>query len=559
MVHVRDAKRKLGLRRLILQIHDLSFPARADEDTGRGSPYSYGAQDFLKFAQRLGFDGIQFGPQGQTSRGNPCPYDGRLFPFDILSISVGRLSCDPVWESLLAKDSVQRAIASRPDRSDRTHHKFAWDAVSTLIDEVFCEFRKRNDSQDAMHRAFDEFVETNAVWLERDEIPGRSSRHAFAQFVLDQQRRQLRQSFPELRFYGDLQIGMGPEDARQFSKLFLDDYAMGAPPSRTNPDGQPWGYAVFHPDRLKDGSALEFFQQRVTRMLNGFDGIRVDHPHGLVCPWVYLRDQESQTKAVQAGARLYESPDLAEHPHLAKFSIARPEQLNPNVPRYEENRCRDFDDDQVAQYSCLIDIVLKCVREAGGDLTSDVACEVLSTQPYPLRQVMERHGLGRFRVVQKARLDEPNDVYRIENAQPADWIMLGNHDTPPIWKLASEWCSDARGIEWAEYLSDRLKIAQARRRDFISRASSDPSELIHALFAAMLASTASHVSMFFVDLLGITDAYNRPGVVSDANWNIRVPSDFEAMYESRLRAGKALDIEKSLQMAIEARNTNDAR
>ena len=62
------ALRALGIERLVLAIHDVSFPSAAAEDVGRGSPYSSGGRAFLDFAASLGFDGIQLGPQGQTSR-----------------------------------------------------------------------------------------------------------------------------------------------------------------------------------------------------------------------------------------------------------------------------------------------------------------------------------------------------------------------------------------------------------------------------------------------------------------------------------------------------------
>ena len=59
MTFAAEAKRQLGIKRFVVTIHDTSFPARPDEDTGRGSPYSQGAADFLRFIQKLGFDGIQ--------------------------------------------------------------------------------------------------------------------------------------------------------------------------------------------------------------------------------------------------------------------------------------------------------------------------------------------------------------------------------------------------------------------------------------------------------------------------------------------------------------------
>lgn len=555
MSFATEAKRKLGISRLVLQIHDTSFPARADEDTGRGSPYSEGAADFLRFVQKLGFDGIQFGPQGQTDRGNPCPYDGRLFPHDFLSVALKPLAEDDYWGGILSQRTLQQILGGRPLGTGRSHHRFAWDEVSAALFEAVACFRARGDADAPLDRDFRTFVADNEDWLPRDFGGGVSIGEAFPQFVLHCQRQVLRKRFPDLRFYGDFQIGINPVDAQQFAHLFHPDYAVGAPPSRTNPEGQPWGYAVLHPDRIADGSAQQFLKRRVERLLSGLDGIRIDHPHGLVCPWVYRRDQHPASEAVRAGARLYESPADAGHPELAAFAIARPDQINPSVSTYDSNHVSDLDDEQVDRYSMLIDVVLDCVRAAGGDLSSDVACEVLSTLPYPLQRVMERHGLGRFRVIQKAALDKPDDGYRIEHAEPGDWIMLGNHDTPPIWLLARGWCGGNHGRDWAEYLADQLAVPAADRADFLARTSTEPGELVHALFAAMLASRAAHVSVFFPDLLGLTAFYNRPGVINETNWTLRVPPTFEADYAATCQQNAALDLTRCFTLALQAART----
>src|SRR5262245_17302955 len=70
---------RLGVRRMLLAIHDASFPSDIDEDTGRGSPATRAAVRLFEFARALGFTGIQLGPQGQTSRDNPSPYDATMF------------------------------------------------------------------------------------------------------------------------------------------------------------------------------------------------------------------------------------------------------------------------------------------------------------------------------------------------------------------------------------------------------------------------------------------------------------------------------------------------
>jgi 4-alpha-glucanotransferase len=161
-------------------------------------------------------------------------------------------------------------------------------------------------------------------------------------------------------------------------------------------------------------------------------------------------------------------------------------------------------------------------------------------------RVMQRHGLGRFRVVQKLSLTDAADVYRIENAAPEDWIMLGTHDTHSIWKLADEWCQSEIGAAWAKYLSDRLgpNIATFGTKEELS---AQPGKLVNACFAAMLASEAKHVAVFFPDLFGLRDRYNEPGLISAANWSLRLPADFEQFYDRQLASGDALDVRKCLE------------
>lgn len=554
MSSLSKAADKLSIKRLVLQIHDPAFPSKDDEDTGRGSPYSEGAADFIRFAQQLGFNGLQFGPQGQTARSAPCPYDGRLFPHDFRSVALKTLVEDSYWRGILSQDTLDHVVQGRPPGTHRTHHEYAWDEVSAAMDEAYACYRARGEANSSIDADFADFCQNNKSWLPGDGNGNVNEKASFPQFVLDHQRKVLRAAFPELSLYGDLQIGMARDDAQEFASLFHPDYLMGAPPSRTNPEGQPWGYAVFHPEQIAMGHAQAFLKRRVQRMLSGFDGIRIDHPHGMVCPWVYRRNVSPPHVAVRSGSRLHESPNVPAHPELAEFAITTPDQINESVEPYGEAWVQDLTDDQVKRYSVLMDVVLDCVREAGGDMTSDVACEVLSTLPYPLGRVMERNNLGRFRVVQKAALDKPDDVYRIEQARPNDWIMMGNHDTPPIWMLARGWCDGRRGQDWGEYLADRLIIPEAERTEFVRRVASEPSELVHALFAAILSSRAQHVSIFFADLLGMTGFYNSPGVVNDTNWTLRVPPDFADQYEKKCREGQALDVDRCVQLAVQARN-----
>src|ERR1019366_2831884 len=91
---VAAALKSLGIERLVLGVHDASFPGLDGEDIGRGSPYAFGGRAFLRFAAELGFTCVQLGPQGRTSPINASPYDGTLFAKSPLSVALGPLAQD---------------------------------------------------------------------------------------------------------------------------------------------------------------------------------------------------------------------------------------------------------------------------------------------------------------------------------------------------------------------------------------------------------------------------------------------------------------------------------
>lgn len=575
---VEQALRALGKRNLLLSIQDASFPSAIGEETGRGTPYSRGGHDFLRFAKNLGFSGILFGPQGQTSDVNASPYDGTIFSKNVLSIALAPLA-EKAWAEILDRQTLQQLIAELPEScAHRVPYRHVFKAQRQALWRAFHNFSTLKPSSDLRTR-FDAFCAANRDWLERDagfeallsehiasaQQDDREARafYRFCQFVVHAQHDALRKLTGELglKLYGDLAIGISHQDRTVWESLFLRDYVMGAPPSRTNPEGQPWSYPVFDPeqygaphDAAAAGPVLAFMRARIAKLLAEFDGLRIDHPHGLICPWVYKAHQSDPLRAVQAGARLFSSPDLPEHPALARYAIAKPEQLNRDVPRYDDHWERALSDEQIARFSILFDVVVDCVRAQGRDV-ADILCEVLSTQPFPLRKVMARHHMGRFRVTQKANLRDPGDGYRSENAQPADWIMVGNHDTAPIWALIEKWRRAGTLFDRARYLAERLipDSESARRESFAQRLAADSGIFAQAQFADLFASPAENVLIFFADLLGVSATYNNPGSVSDDNWSLRVTPDYAEDYRRKLATNAALNLPLALAMAMRAR------
>lgn len=616
---VTEALAALDIRNLVLSIHDPSFPSLPDEDTGWGSPYSEGAARFLGFARELGFNGIQLGPQGQTTEFNASPYDATLFSRNLLNVALAPLEEPEPWGALLPRGRVAELAASRPrGTGPGARYRHAFRTQLQVLHEAWESFRRQREAPDApaalreLAARFTTFRQQHQAWLLRDglfdvlceekheldwrkwadsldgrlwsprleeeaevaarlvELQARYAealeRYAFFQFLVHAQHQSLRERVVggRLKLYGDLQIGFSPRDTWAWQGIFLRRYLMGAPPSRTNPDGQPWNYPVLDPEQFfepddagvaagqRAGPVLRFMNARMDKMLGEYDGLRLDHPHGLVCPWVYRSDVPDPLWAVQHGARLFSSPDLPDHPDLAQYALVHPEQLDRAVPRYADGEVKSLTPEQVRRFSVLFDTVVGAARRNGRDL-GDLLGEVLSTLPYPLERVLAQYGLGRFRVTQKADLNNPADVYRSENVAPEDWVMVGNHDTKSLWQLVGEWQWRGRLKAQADYLAWRLCPEEGEREGFARRLAEDPGLLAQAKLADLFASRARNVMVFFTDLLGMTETYNTPGTVDPRNWSLRVPEDWAREYRERLQGDAALNMPAALAMALRAR------
>src|SRR5215471_17191942 len=111
---IRSSLTRLGIERLVFAIHASMFPSAPEEDIGRGSPYPKGAYDLLGFLAALGFDGVQLGPQGDTSLVNPSPYDGAHFTKSPLSIALATLREDDDWAPVCEGLAAPAPSAHRP-------------------------------------------------------------------------------------------------------------------------------------------------------------------------------------------------------------------------------------------------------------------------------------------------------------------------------------------------------------------------------------------------------------------------------------------------------------
>ncbi len=586
----------LGIEHLSCAVHERALPPDERLDAGCGAPGGPAAADFAGFLAEQGFNVVQLGPPGEVSAHNVSPYDGTAFSRSRLQLSWSALEDGPLagldepdptdgraercdyprafatverrwaalharWEALdAARDP--RLAALTAGLADFRRREGSWlqtDALFTVLSrlhggEAPSRWREPGDAllfsprapEAARRRRLDALIATHAKALER---------FAREQYLLLAQHRRFvsRAHGLGLAVWADLQVGLSQADRWANEALMLQGYAMGAPPSRTNPEGQPWGYPVLDPGHAE---ADAFRAVQFSRLFRDYDGVRVDHPHGLVCPWAYQLGTDDPAQAVRDGARLFSVGSNPRHSKLAALDIARADQLDPREGPWADHFVTGLDEAQVERYARVFDALLDAARAAGHGTA--VACEVLSTMPFPLGAVLARHGLGRYRVTQKANVLAPDDVYLPANAVAQDWMMVGTHDTAPIWRTAAAWSEAVAGAR-LEHAVRCLAPDGVGREALARHFGQSRHHLAFAELTVLFTTRARHVLLWVFDLLGSEALYNRPGVMHPDNWTLRIPAAWRAEHEARAKTCGAFDPGAALALALLARPRDERR
>jgi 4-alpha-glucanotransferase len=198
---------------------------------------------------------------------------------------------------------------------------------------AFNEFKSREPS--IIHEEFQAFVEANDSWLDdfslyqalREAHTGvpwyrwprglrlRESSaldearlglkqevefHQFTQFIFDRQWRRLK-SFAndrEIAIMGDIPIYVALDSADVWanqSQFLLDDEGQpivqaGVPPDLFTADGQLWGNPVYDWERM-EADGFRWWEQRIRRVLDLTDIVRVDHFRGFAAGWRVPADE----------------------------------------------------------------------------------------------------------------------------------------------------------------------------------------------------------------------------------------------------------------------------
>lgn len=602
---IQEALNVLGKKNLALIMHGSSFPSAPGEDTGFGNANSTGAKSLIDMLSGI-FNMIQLGPAGKTKCSDSSPYTSTIFSNNPLYIDLKQLTTKEGW-NLLSEETFDEIVNNNPNKdAAKTAYSYICKAQDIALKEAYKNFKKIKSK--GIKEEFERYKRENSFWLENDalyealsieyqndywplwksetdknllnpktieekmEFGNRINEieskykdemefYSFCQFIAQSQIEATKEYalYKGIKMIADRQVAFSDRDCWAYQSLFLEGWLLGCPPDYFSADGQAWGFPVMDPEKLfnKDetlgegGKLLKALFKKMFKENPG--GVRIDHIVGLIDPWVYKAGKKPKVEA-KAG-RLYSSP---EHEELEKYAIPTLEDLNYDLSADKEQRVKSLNDEQIELYGKLIEkIVIAAAEEEGLDKDS-IVCEDLGTLTTPVAAVMEKYDLQGMRLTQFVVPEMEEHPYRGRNIVKRCWAMAGTHDNEPVSMWADKLINTHVGYLHAKNLVEDVYPEAENKDDMIVKLTQDTDFLTQTKLAELFASEAENIQIFFPDYFGIKDVYNRPGTSGDENWSLRLPNNFGEVFCDNLKANKALNLPKILQIAIESKGSGFA-
>ncbi len=556
-------------------VHNSTAPSAKGKNTGIGTLTSENVKaNFVPFIKMHGISAIQVEPDGL--RQDPSPYTGGTFAKNEFIIPLDSLTSEE-YGNILSKETYQKIVDNRPDKSrNKVDFAYVTRAYNEALTEAYENFKvnqpqglveefenfkaKKAESLevDKLYSVLSKIHENNYYknWPELDanlfspkkgdeelasarieelntEYKDEGEYFLFKQMLIAKSRENL-----PIKTIGDAAVAFSSSDVWGHKELFMDGWSLGCPPDYFSKEGQAWDFAVLDPEKMfnEDGTLGEsgkfLYAKYKTLFEDNPGGVRIDHIIGLIDPFVY-RDKPTS----ESSGRMYSAPD---NPELAKFHKKTTE-----------------------QYASILEkIVIPAAKSVG--LSSDfIICEDLGDFNLPTNNVMEALKLRGIAVTEFANPNDKKDMYRGKNVPPQKIIMAGSHDNDTLinWTKGI-FENEEQVMAHAKVLSRDLmpKNAKVAEKDaYAKELASDEAKFRSAKFAELFTSPAKKVQIFFADFFGMDKRYNLPGTPADKNWNLRIPTYFEASYHKNLESGKGVNLPEVLEIAIKQKGKKFAQ
>ena len=522
------------------------FALRHDHDLGIGDTRAL--RELMDWAAENGIGFVQLLPINETGPDN-SPYNA------ISSVALDPVLLDVSPETIpeLKATDVKAALKGEDVSGPLVDHPAVRRVKNKLLRLAFARFGKNKTRATAFAR----FQKKEAAWLTDyavfrtlmdrygnelwDQWPAdargsvdasdpEAIYHAWVQWIAFTQWRELRKYGTKIgvRLMGDIPIGVNFYSADVFANphLFDLEWSGGAPPETIFKDdpfaqkwGQNWGIPLYRWDVMeKDDFA--WWRQRIDKLTDVFHIFRIDHILGFYriysFPWrpqrnaefLPLTDEEAKERT---GGEL---------PHYKEYADDTPEHCAAN---------RDAGDKYI-----------RVVQEAAQG--AEVVGEDLGAVPDYVRPHLLERGIPGFKVPQW-EVAPDDHVFSGQSYDECSFTTYATHDHPPMKAM---WDGCIHRMHHDSEHDERMKAGRELRllAEFAGMPPTDQYDAYNdtikwQMMQALLASKSRYAACMITDLFSMTDRFNVPGLVSDANWRTRFPHTAQQMRENAAMAAEA--------------------
>ena len=393
----------------------------------------------------------------------------------------------------------------------------------------------------------------------------------FSQFVLDEMKLKRRKQADPLgiKTMADKKVDFSESDVWANQEAFLKDWRLGVPPDYFSKTGQAWNFEVLNPDKMfernekgeiqkdengkvKLGPAGKFLFSTFDKMFkDNPGGTRIDHIPGVIDPFVY---PDGKLPLDKDSGRLYSSPD---NPKLAKWAKVDADDIDTAKDPYGPDRIKEDtftnSPEKLNSYAELLENIIIPAAEKNGVAKSNIVCEDLGVITRPITPVLNKLNVSGIRVTEFEDPNNPEDANRASNIPTDCWAALGTHDNDSLINWTEEIFKNPENKKsHIKTLTEDLKPDNPQ--EFEKKLGSDPKEFMKAKVAALFASPAKNIQIFWADLLGIKERYNLPGSPPEDNWKLRVPNQFQDLFYTNLENNQGINMPEVMKMALESKH-----
>lgn len=517
-------------------------PSYANEDIGIGQPYSAcSKEDLYPFLSNWGFSAQQRQPSGLGKQSDASPYVSNSSAYNTGIIDLFELTKKENG-GLLSNETYNEIIKNNPKKGrSRSSYTYSVETTKMALKEAYETFVKKNNiiesinpkEQEAIKNLADEFEifkkqhgkeqEKNALYNILTEIhqndywpnwENETDRNLFASPKSKKEEIKKEERLTELKIEYKDEI-----DSFLFSQMLakktLDEgqkvlikngiKAIGDIPVAFS-DAEVWGNKDLFLEDLRMG-CKEPWKDEPQRwgffVLDPNQLFNQDGSLGKAGQFLYDKYLRAFSEN-KGGVRIDHIVGLMDPYVYNDKNLYQQGRLYSEMYKGTNGHNND---------RILKQIVIPAANKVGLS-ASNIIAEDLGYMPPGTKQTLSSLGIGGISVTQWM------NAHEVWNAPNYNAIMVSNHDTASAKELYPD------------------KYERKNK------------------FAELFSSGAKNIQIFWTDLFGIGERYNKPGVSGDENWSLRLKPDFIDTYHKRLEDNEAVNIPEAILEANRRRNPN---